>query len=385
MVKQNEPYYRMCRSSCAPHTLIAQATMPSKMDEMTATPSRNAGASHATDNTKTVIRYLAIEYAPDSLAKIFSFKINKKLILPFPPHFRERYGNLPYRFVKVLENPDLIILGRVSHIDRNTGYFMSALIARWAFGIRPLLLTSIGEPDATDLRECNYVFSSLPPGRTKNYENVCMGIGLPDYLGQWHKYKKSPKTKFCNYVYSNDRGHETHIRRDFCRALIQYKPVDCPGDSLNNMPFPDQNPPEGNHPFEKKLYFIKDYKFTIAFENTSVSGYVTEKISHPLAVGSIPIYHGSPNIADYYNPRAFVNCHDYKNPNEVIDRIQEIDNEPTLYAEYRNAPSVLPHHYYYDMPTKWRKAWSSIAKAALMRRTEKPTLNYALIPPPPPP
>ncbi len=331
----------------------------------------------AADDAKAVIRYLCIICrAPHSSAQPFSYQEDKEAVLPFPVNFRKEYDALPYRFVRVAKDPDLILLSVLSGDDAQL--FMSALFARWTFGARPLLLTKIGEPMIANPDGYDYVFSSFPPARKGDCENVCLGLGLLDFLGNWHRHKEIAKTKFCNYVYSNDRRPGTKIRRDFCRKLMRYKPVDCPGQSLNNMSFPEQTEPGWIHPFDLKLRFIKDYKFTIAFENTSINGYVTEKISHPLAVGSIPIYHGCPAIADYYNPRAFVNCHDYGNTDDVIDRIREIDNEPKLYEEYRKAPPVLPRHHYYDVPTKMGKAWASIAEAALARRAEKPSFLMRL-------
>lgn len=335
-----------------------------------------AAKTATTEDARPVIRYVVLQ-----TDKPFSIRVNEDVVLPHRyPTVRKKIDEIPYRFVLDSENPDLIMLGCPVYWVNSRGYFMSALLARRAFGAKPVIMTKIGEPDIVNLPGYDYVFSSHPPGRIKNYENFCVGIGLPIYLIKWHQYRKVPKTKFCNYVYSNDWGSATRVRRDFCCKLMQYKPVDCPGRSLNNMRFPDQNPPEGEHPIHKKLYFIKDYKFTIAFENSSIDGYVTEKISHPLAVGSIPIYYGCPSIADYYNPRAFVNCHDYRNFDEVIDRVREIDSEPGLYEEYRNAPSLLPHHYYYDMPAKLYEIWSSIAEAVLVRRAEKPPVIMRLFP-----
>jgi Glycosyltransferase family 10 (fucosyltransferase) C-term len=40
--------------------------------------------------------------------------------------------------------------------------------------------------------------------------------------------------------------------------------------------------------FEYKLKMMSKYYFTIAFENSNAVGYVTEKVWHALAVGSIP-------------------------------------------------------------------------------------------------
>src|SRR5207249_8371440 len=48
--------------------------------------------------------------------------------------------------------------------------------------------------------------------------------------------------------------------------------------------------------WQRKRAFISQYKFTIAFENSSYPGYHTEKILDPMMVDSLPIYWGNPCI-----------------------------------------------------------------------------------------
>jgi hypothetical protein len=51
------------------------------------------------------------------------------------------------------------------------------------------------------------------------------------------------------------------------------------------------------------------YKFTIAFENTQVPGYVTEKLINPYLGRSVPIYWGAPDLEELgFNPKAFIIC-----------------------------------------------------------------------------
>lgn len=153
-----------------------------------------------------------------------------------------------------------------------------------------------------------------------------------------------PKTRFCNFLYYHVHKTfpDTIVRRDFAVHLMKYKKVDCPSEVLNNTAFAVAVGPDN------KREFLSHYKFTIAMENSCSAGYITEKIMDPFLVGSIPIYHGSPDIADYFNPKAFVNCHDYANFNAVIERVKEIDNNPELYESYRQAPPILPDSKLHD-------------------------------------
>ena len=92
-----------------------------------------------------------------------------------------------------------------------------------------------------------------------------------------------------------------------------------------------------------KLPFIEDYKFTIAFENSSYPGYTTEKILHPMLMNSIAVYWGNPLVGKDFNTKSFVNVHDYKSIDDAIDRIIEIDKNETLYRQYLAEP-YLKHN-----------------------------------------
>ena len=71
----------------------------------------------------------------------------------------------------------------------------------------------------------------------------------------------------------------------------------------------------------------KDYKFVVAFENGVVDGYVTEKILNAFYSGAIPVYHGSANINELFNPKAFINVSDFKSYQECIDYMRNMKEE----------------------------------------------------------
>ena len=147
------------------------------------------------------------------------------------------------------------------------------------------------------------------------------------------------KRYFCNFIYSNDSsGYGAALRIQFCKMLMRYKHVDCPGKILNNMKYAII-PRESNW-VTGKYDFIKQYKFTIAFENCSMPGYVTEKIMQPLEVGSIPIYWGDPEISREFNTKAFINCHDFDNFDHVIEYVQYLDNNDDAYLEMVQQPPM---------------------------------------------
>lgn len=90
-----------------------------------------------------------------------------------------------------------------------------------------------------------------------------------------------------------------------------------------------------------KLEFQSQCKFSIAFENTTSPGYTTEKILHAFISNTIPIYWGDPEVTKDFNPKAFINCHDFENFEAVIERIKEVDNNDELYLTILKEPPFV--------------------------------------------
>ncbi|PAF43767.1 hypothetical protein BKH45_00425 [Helicobacter sp. 11S03491-1] len=103
------------------------------------------------------------------------------------------------------------------------------------------------------------------------------------------------KNKFCNYIYSH--SNSSRLREEFFDFLSLYKQVDSAGSYRNNI--------GGALPILKgdfsssKYEFMKHYKFSIAFENSSTSGYITEKILQAFGAQTIPIYWGDTTISQW--------------------------------------------------------------------------------------
>jgi hypothetical protein len=97
-----------------------------------------------------------------------------------------------------------------------------------------------------------------------------------------------------------------------------------------------------------KPAFIRDYKFTIAFENSAHPGYTTEKIVEPMWSQSLPIYWGNPLIHLDFNTRSFLSYDDYGSLERLVERVIEVDQNDELYLEYVRQPwfaeNRLPDH-----------------------------------------
>lgn len=83
----------------------------------------------------------------------------------------------------------------------------------------------------------------------------------------------------------------------------------CSGHQFRNnlmMQFKNKNYPidyygRSFNPFDKKEDVLNDYYFSITIENEKYSNYYTEKLMDCFATGTIPIYHGTPEIVNMFN------------------------------------------------------------------------------------
>ena len=135
------------------------------------------------------------------------------------------------------------------------------------------------------------------------------------------------KTDFCAYVMSNT-SNSAKERELIFDLLSDYKKVNSGGLWKNNV--------GGRVP--DKLSFQSKHKFVIAFENYSYSGYLTEKFSQAAVANAIPIYWGTPDIEKIFNPKAFINCHNFQFLEDVIEKVKEIDQDDNLYRQMLAEP-----------------------------------------------
>ncbi|NEO99689.1 MAG: glycosyltransferase [Symploca sp. SIO2E9] len=192
-----------------------------------------------------------------------------------------------------------------------------------------------------NFKECDYAFTFDYNAHVNQYRLPSYGIYDPNCKLPFVKVNdvhplvknedfdpekiKKEKTKFCNFVYSNMHGRK---RNRFFKKLSKYKRVDSGGKWLNNL----------GYRVKDKLEFLKQYKLTIAFENFAYPGYTTEKLIQPMLANSIPIYWGNPLVNRDFNTKSFLNYSEFKNEDELIEKIIEIDQNDDLYLEYLKQP-----------------------------------------------
>ncbi len=225
-----------------------------------------------------------------------------------------------------------------------------------------------GENCRIDMKKCDYAFGFdyEEAVNNKNYSRLPLYVyyGAGTNLIKSKNYNPNKilesKTKFCNYIYSKDAKE----RVAFFKELVgKYKQIDAPGKSMNNCAptLPTKytklakivqkiEQTRGKYTVssllsrhignwrEAIINYQKDYKFTIAFENSSHPGYTTEKIYHPMLANSIPIYWGNPEIGKDFNTKSFVNFHDYYDYKKVADIVIDLDQNEKKYLKILKEP-----------------------------------------------
>lgn len=158
------------------------------------------------------------------------------------------------------------------------------------------------------------------------------------------------KKGFCGFVNTNPHCNE---RNDFFQKLSSYQTIDSGGPLFNNIGYVL---PRGEDGITKKIEFFSDKKFSIAYENGSYPGYATEKMLEAYYGGTVPIYWGSPTVKLDFNPKCFLNRHDFVTDEDFIDRIKQVNENRSLYLEYYLQPLFVNNedNEYMDM-NKFRR------------------------------
>ncbi|WQV93762.1 fucosyltransferase [Helicobacter pylori] len=152
------------------------------------------------------------------------------------------------------------------------------------------------------------------------------------------------KRGFASFVASNANAP---IRNAFYDALNSIEPVTGGGSVKNTLGYKVKN----------KSEFLSQYKFNLCFENSQGYGYVTEKILDAYFSHTIPIYWGSPSVAKDFNPKSFVNVHDFNNFDEAIDYVRYLHTHPNAYLDmlYENPLNEIDGKAYFYQDLSFKK------------------------------
>ena len=134
-----------------------------------------------------------------------------------------------------------------------------------------------------------------------------------------------PKPKIC-VIISNPGGQD---RNTFLDVLEKHFQVDYAGRYRNNVPVIQA-------PFSSPefLQFVGQYRCVLTMENSRGGAYITEKITHGLLAGTIPIYWGARDVGKYLNEDRFIHVRNM-NPEEMEQACQQIHTVMTDDDAYR--------------------------------------------------
>ncbi len=135
------------------------------------------------------------------------------------------------------------------------------------------------------------------------------------------------KNKICMLISS--RVNQSR-REEYVAELMQYVDIDSYGWLYKNSSMEGED--KG---WESKIALYGQYKFVIAFENSILEDYVTEKLYDPLLAGSVPIYMGAPNVHEF-TPASdcLINTDYFTSPKELASYLKQCYEDDTEYMKY---------------------------------------------------
>ena len=156
------------------------------------------------------------------------------------------------------------------------------------------------------------------------------GYGNPSYLMNPNslddnRFIRAEKNKFCAIIYNNP----IKMRKDVYKKLSEHKQVDGHGRPFN-CHFDGE---------ERKHDILKDYRFSICYENNDYPGYHTEKLLHAKTCGNLPIYWGAETVKHDFHEEGFINAL-FFSEEELFDYVKFIDEQKSqsIYNKYISKP-----------------------------------------------
>jgi alpha(1,3/1,4) fucosyltransferase len=196
-----------------------------------------------------------------------------------------------------------------------------------------------GENFCPDFNCCDYALSFEYLAYGDRHFRMPLYLAYPDVRSLESRPPLSAaefgsRPHFCNFIYSNAKAE---AERDlFFQELNAHLPVHSAGKHLQNTKGLEDIDKTANSNDDKRRY-MRDFRFSLAFENSTHPGYVTEKIVDAFIARTIPIYWGDPRVADEFNPASFIDVASFASRSAAIDAIVKLNQKPDLMLEMLNA------------------------------------------------
>jgi hypothetical protein len=138
-----------------------------------------------------------------------------------------------------------------------------------------------------------------------------------------------PKVESALAVHFQSSSFNKSGRDTFVAELSRHIAVDCYGRYRSNRQI--TGPDLGRR---TKLETIGRYPFCLALENSIAPDYVTEKMFDPLAAGTVPVYLGAPNAAEFVPDGSYIDAASYRTPAELAAYLRHLAETPGDYQAY---------------------------------------------------
>lgn len=132
--------------------------------------------------------------------------------------------------------------------------------------------------------------------------------------------------KLCTLVSSYVRSKRPNsLYEERTKAVAFFEKIGERGFEFYGKGWDSKQYPSYRGPIKNKIDVIKNYRFSICYENThNIKGYVTEKIFDCFAAGSVPIYWGASNIESYVPKECFIDRRNFKDLNELYAFLKDM-------------------------------------------------------------
>lgn len=174
------------------------------------------------------------------------------------------------------------------------------------------------------------------------------------------------KRKFCAFVATNPRCQN---RNTAFHILNEWRGVDAGGRLFCNLPGGPIPAGLGGGGGElAKVEFYKDYKYVIAFENESASGYTTEKMFHAKVAGCVPIYWGDQFVDRDFDSKGFLNANTVHTPEDLKGLVERLEADPAAWRRMAEVPAL----------TEYKRHWCERVMEELAKKTVKRVLGHQI-------
>mmetsp|Transcript_47142 Transcript_47142/g.147534 ORF Transcript_47142/g.147534 Transcript_47142/m.147534 type:complete len:427 (-) Transcript_47142:27-1307(-) len=122
-------------------------------------------------------------------------------------------------------------------------------------------------------------------------------------------------------------------RQQYIAELMKHIKIDQYGTCFNNKQLESHQRRGSSQWHTEKEKVLSQYKVSLAMENTIKSDYVTEKVYNALAVGSLPVYHGTQDVIKYVPSNSIIHAGNFT-PVKLAEHLSKVLEDQTLFESY---------------------------------------------------